>query len=116
MGTQIEPPKRKQLTDTGVDVFYNKVPKFKSVLHGGTQTEEQTIPIVKSFSSIGTEMPKIQTSSINTQTTAQKEKKLIFNPKKIEKRKQINKYKNLLPDNLLTTSNLSIIITYFAQI
>ncbi len=51
-------------------------------------------------------MPKIQTSSINTQTTAQKEKKLIFNPKKIEKRKQIakitDKYKNILPQNLIT--------------
>lgn len=101
MGTQIEPPKRKQLTDTGVDVFYNKVPKIRP--HSGTQTETQTIP-VKSVSSVGTEMPKTQTTSINTQTTQQKEKKLIFNPKKIEKQKQINKYKNLLPSNLLTSS------------
>ncbi len=66
--------------------------------------ETQTEPMFKSVSSVSTEMPKIQTSSINTQTTALKEKKFIFNPKNIEKRKQFNKYKELIPSNLLTTS------------
>ncbi len=46
--------------------------------------ETQTEPNIKAVSSVATEMPKIQTSSINTQTTTQKEKKLIFNPKKLK--------------------------------
>jgi hypothetical protein len=124
---QTEAPKRKKLTDTGSNEVFNipsETRDYKSILNAANKEmkglvkkveklskkketkpmETQTEPMFKSVSSVSTEMPKIQTSSINTQTTAQKAKKLIFNPKKIEKQKQIKKYKDLIPNNLLTTS------------
>ena len=120
-----EPKQRRKLTDTGSNEVFNipsETRDYKSILNAVNKEmkglvkkveklskkketkpmETQTAPIIKS--NISTEMPKIQSSSINTQTTSQKEKKLIFNPKKVEKRKQINKYKDLIPDNLLSTS------------
>ena len=108
---QTEAPKRKKLTDTGSNEVFNipsETRDYKSILNAANKEmkglvkkveklskkketkpmETQTEPMFKSVSSVSTEMPKIQTSSINTQTTAQKAKKLIFNPKKIEKQKK----------------------------
>ena len=122
-----EPKQRRKLTDTGSNEVFNipsETRDYKSILNAANKEmkglvkkveklskkketkpmETQTEPMFKSVSSVSTEMPKIQTSSINTQTTAQKAKKLIFNPKKIEKQKQFKKYKDLIPNNLLTTS------------
>jgi hypothetical protein len=112
---QTEAPKRRQLTDTGSNEVFNipsETSDYKSILNAANKEMKVLVKRVEKLTKkketkpmeTQTEMPKIQTSSINTQTTAQKEKKLIFNPKKIEKRKQINKLKNLIPDNILTTS------------
>ena len=46
-------------------------------------------------------------ASIETQTTIPKERKLVFNQKKIEKKKQLDKFKDLIPGNLLTSSRKS---------
>ena len=124
---QINIPKRKQLTDTGSNEIFNKPSEtndYKSILNTSnkemakiikrveklsskkpketkpieTQTEPQNI---KSFSSIATETQNIIKHG-GTQTEILKPKKLIFNPKNIEKRKQILKYKDYVPGNLLT--------------
>ena len=124
---QTVPKQRKILTDSGTNELFNipsETRDYKTILNAANKEmkslvkkveklskkketkpiETQTEPNIKAVSSVATEMPKIQTSSINTQTTTQKEKKLIFNPKKIEKQKQLKKYKDLIPGNLLTSS------------
>ncbi len=124
---QTVPKQRKILTDSGTNELFNipsETRDYKTILNAANKEmkslvkkveklskkketkpiETQTEPNIKAVSSVATEIPKIQTSSINTQTTTQKEKKLIFNPKKIEKQKQLKKYKDLIPGNLLTSS------------
>jgi hypothetical protein len=78
---EAEPPKRKQLRDTGVTIFFNKFPK--SVSHGGTQTETQTMPqnIIKSVSH-GETQTENKIKHGGPQTEVFKPKKLIFNQKK----------------------------------
>jgi hypothetical protein len=124
---QINIPKRKQLTDTGSNEIFNKPSEtndYKSILNTSnkemakiikrveklsTKKPKETKPIetqtepqnIKSFSSIATETQNIIKHG-GTQTEILKPKKLIFNPKNIEKRKQILKYKDYVPGNLLT--------------
>ena len=129
----VVPRKRRPLTDTGSNEVFNipsETRDYKSVLNVANQEMKSLVKKVEKLSKkketkplavpkdTQTETPPIKTvssiatgvnitkpiSHADTQTSIPKQKKLIFNPKKIETRKQLLKYKDLVPQNLITTS------------
>ena len=108
-----EPKQRKKLTDTGSNDVFNipsETRDYKSILNAANKEMQVLVKKVEKLSKKKETKPmETQTeirpiTSIETQTTIPKERKLVFNQKKIEKKKQLDKFKDLIPGNLLTSS------------
>jgi hypothetical protein len=122
-----EPKQKRKLTDSGSNEIFNipsETRDYKSVLNAANKEmkalvqkveklskkketkpiETQTEPNIKSVSSVATETQAIP-----------KQKKLIFNSKKIDKKKQLDKLKQFTPENLLVAPKRPALKSFVVQ-